>query len=194
MPSAVDDHSDESQFGNYLERIESSDFFDPETSFQSTDTTFADLSSRVSDTSIALNQKRVQNDNRWITFEQRSVVSELNLPSQYFPDWVPLDARKFLTELQIYVELELQKVLKLPGFEKIKSCYTLVSFGTNSDTCLLGRYESQYSLRGNTRKRHTSDKPGNYKIGNIIGATPRFIENGVGREKFDEITFWVLYY
>ena len=52
----------------------------------------------------------------------------------------------------------------------------------------LGRYESQYTLRGDTR----THKPGKYKIGEIIGATPRFIENGIGRQKFDEITLWVL--
>jgi hypothetical protein len=125
----------------------------------------AELAVQV-DASLVANQKRVQNDDDlWITIEQRSVISNLNLQDQYFPDWVPLVARALLIDLQIYVELELQKVLKLPGFENIKSCYTLVSFGTMSETCLLDRYESQYTLRGDTRKRHTSDKPGKYKIG-----------------------------
>jgi hypothetical protein len=195
MPSAVvDDNCEDFQFVENWERIDSSKFSDPdedETTFQSADTTFVDSSGRVSDASLVANQKRVQNDNGWITIEQQSVISNLNLPIQYFPDWVPIDVRALLIDLQIYVELELQKVLKLPGFEKIKSCYTLVSFGTMSETCLLGRYESQYTLRGDTRKRHTSDRPGHYKIGDIIGPTPRFIENGIGRERFEDITFWV---
>jgi hypothetical protein len=148
----------------------------------------------VSDLTASLEQVEVssRNDNRWITLEQRSVISNLNLPTQYFPDWVPPVARALLINLQIYVEQQLVNVLETSSFEKIKSCYTLVSFGSKPDTCLLGRYESQYTLRGDTRKRHTSEMPGKYKIGEIIGPTPRFIDNGISREKFDEITFWVI--
>ena len=81
------------------------------------------------------------------------------------------------------------KLKNIPGFEGVKSCYSLVSWGSKPETILLGRYESQWTLYGNLRKRHTS--PGKYKIGDIIGITPRFIEEGIGRDAFDLVTFWV---
>jgi hypothetical protein len=122
-----------------LEAVSSREYKRPEISSNSFLNTqrmpSAELAVQV-DASLVANQKRVQNDDDlWITIEQRSVISNLNLQDQYFPDWVPLVARALLIDLQIYVELELQKVLKLPGFENIKSCYTLVSFGTMSETC-----------------------------------------------------------
>jgi hypothetical protein len=89
MPSAeIAVQVNDLEFGSFLERIESSNFSDPEE----------------------------------------------DLASQYFPDRVPLVARALLIDLQIHVEVELIKVLKTPGFEKIKYCYTLVSFGSKRET------------------------------------------------------------
>ena len=63
------------------------------------------------------------NDTLWITDEQRSLISNLNLPFQTFPEWVPLNARALLLDLQKYVETELLEVLKLPGFENVKCVF-----------------------------------------------------------------------
>jgi hypothetical protein len=41
------------------------------------------------------------------------------------------------------------------------------------------------------RKRHTSDKSGQHSIEDIIGITPRFIKEGIGRDAFDLVTFWL---
>ena len=97
-----------------------------------------------------------------------------------------------LIDLQNYCELEIRKLKTILGFEGLKSCFSLVSWGSMPETILLGRYESQWTLGGNLRKRHTSyDPQGKHKAGDIIGITPRFIEEGIRRDAFDLVTFWV---
>ena len=130
-------------------------------------------------------------DSAWITQSQRKTIVDLGLPAQSFPQWVSIGARVLLIDLQIYCELEIRKLKTIAGFEGVKSCYSLVSWGSKPETVLLGRYESQWTLYGNLRKRHTSDKSGQYSIGDIIGITPRFIEEGIGRDAFELVTFWV---
>jgi hypothetical protein len=111
MPSAENAvQVNDLEFGNFLERIESSDFSDPndyETTSASNETTFVQIPGQIIQNTISYKHSRRA------------------------PDWVPSNVVELLLELKTFIESQ----MRVPGKPYI---FTWPDFGSENEDIILG--------------------------------------------------------